>query len=50
MGHLGLWQLAKKIADPMATAFAVCNKLSFVSDPGVSCPLLTSMKLCQANF
>lgn len=36
--------------DTLANITAVSNKLSFVSDPRVSCLLPASMKLWQANL
>jgi hypothetical protein len=38
-----------KHADALATAVVVGNKLSFVSDPGVSYVLPASMRVWQAN-
>lgn len=37
-------------ADTLATAIAVRNKLSFISEPVISCLYPASMKLCSANL
>lgn len=36
--------------DALTNAIAVSNKLSFVFDPGTSCPLPESIKPWQANL
>lgn len=41
----GLQELTQKNADTLATAIAVSNTLSFISDSGVLCLLPVSSKL-----
>lgn len=40
----GAWELVQEAGDPLATALALSNERSRVSDPGVSCLLPASIQ------
>ena len=46
----GAWKNWFKNADPLATVGDVSDKLSFISDPGMSYLLAASVLLCQSQL